>query len=407
MPLISALINLGIRLDSAAQKWSSRSGRLPLQWPAGTGGLIYRLPRDPQQRASIFSATQSILVNDGEMAVVLEDGKPMGALEPGRYVFEKARVIGMLDVIWIRTGQRSVKWGMGNVSAADGIPISANGVVYLRVTEPLSFNREIVQGALTLGEVDLQRTLMPRIASVIRSLIARSRAVQLQQERETFTESIRTQLGEIFPKLGLAMLDFEVVEVNFPPEFQEALAKGSINTQLGAAAVIAAQADFSVKQIEAQAEANRLLMEGMAQADVMARLQAMGIDPLKIEALKALNTMAANPAHGMIGTDLRAGMFASITNAALSPGQQALPPPQLPPTSQPPSLESEQPQQSDAAAPSEPPAPPSQSSDDELAGLQTQLDKLISRLANGDISEENYEKISLRLEARIAQLKGQ
>src|SRR3954468_23963888 len=129
MGLASWLIDLGIRVEETVQHVGVRVGAVPLQWPAGeTGSLIYRLPRDPNQRASLLSNVQSIVVNEGEVAVVLKDGVAQGALEPGRYRLERERVVGLLDAIWIKTGQRPVKWGLGNVTSSDGIQLGANGI---------------------------------------------------------------------------------------------------------------------------------------------------------------------------------------------------------------------------------------------------------------------------------------
>src|SRR4051812_17237974 len=103
MGLASILVEMGIKMEDGATALGLRSGAVPLQWPAGeTGSLIWRLPRDPHQRASIFAKEQTIIVNEGEIAVVIEDGRSHGQLEPGRYVFQKRRVVGSLDVVWIK-----------------------------------------------------------------------------------------------------------------------------------------------------------------------------------------------------------------------------------------------------------------------------------------------------------------
>ena len=50
------LVGLGFKTEALAQQVGVRRGAVPLQWPAGqTGSVIYRLPRDPHQRASLFA----------------------------------------------------------------------------------------------------------------------------------------------------------------------------------------------------------------------------------------------------------------------------------------------------------------------------------------------------------------
>ncbi len=399
MGLADWFLGLGIRAEHAAQGIATRAGAAPLQWPAGPrGSLIYRLPRDPHQRASIFSTHQAIVVNEGELAVVLQEGRAHGALEPGRYVFEKTQITGALDIVWIVTGQQTLKWGIGNVTSNDGIQLSANGVVYVRVGDARLFNSEVVQGAVTLAEVDLQRFLMPRLQGVLRTVLAKWAALDLQAQREVFVDAVKQALGDTVRAMGLQIVDLEVVEINFPPEFKAVIAQASMATHSGRAALVEAQTRAQMIQLEAAAQAQAQLFAGTAQVQVMAQLQAQGLDPLKMKALDALQVFAANPTQGgvMIGGDpARAALFGQLAAAAVAPGVPPMPAP-------PPML---------AQVPA-PPAPPSTpSSPDGGSGqtapdLERQLDALTERLAEGKISEETYNKLSARLEQKIQQLKG-
>jgi len=400
MGLADWILGLGIRAEQAAQGFGTRTGAVPLQWPAGPrGSLIYRLPRDPHQRASIFSTTQTIVVNEGELAVVLEDGRSQGALPPGRYVFQKARITGSLDIVWIATGQQTVKWGIGNVSSTDGIQLSANGVVYVRVEDAQRFNSEVVQGALGLAEIDLQRFLMPRIQGVLRALLAKWAALDLQAERDAFAAAVKQALGETVRAMGLAIVDFEVVEINFPPEFKAVIAQAAMATHSGRAALVEAQTKAQMIQIEAAAAAQAQLLAGTAQVQVMAQLQAQGIDPLKLKALDALQTFAANPPQGgmLLGGDpARAALFGQLAAAAVTPGVPVATAPALPAGAPPQALPV---QPAPAAAPAAEGAPTEQD-------LERQLDALTERLAEGKISEETYNKLSARLEAKLQQLRA-
>lgn len=397
MGLGSWLAGIGIRFEQGAQYMGTRRGTVPLQWPAGLGGsLIYRLPRDPTQRASIFSTVQTIVVNEGEAAVVIEDGKSLGALEPGRYVFEKARVVGSLDVIWLRMGQQAIKWGVGNVTSFDGIQLSGNGTLYARILEPNVFNAEVVQGAVTLSEVDLQRFVMPRLQGVLRTTFASFEALALQTQRDVFTDAIKNALGKTFESLGLAIVDVEVVEINFPPEFKAVLAQATMAQHGGKAQLIEAHTRAQVTQLEAAAAAQAQLMTGTAHVQVMAQLQAAGIDPLKLKALEALQTMAENPTQGaVLGGDAaaRVALFGQVAGAALAqpspiPGPVAALPPALTPAQ--PVVESS------VTTASETPE-----------GLERQIDALVERLAEGKISEDTYNKLVARLESKLQKLRGQ
>lgn len=378
------VLGLGISAEALVQQAGVRSGVVPLQWPTGLPpSLIYRLPRDPHQRASLFATQQTIVVNEGEVAVVLEDGKSNGVLEPGRYSFKKARVVGALDIVWVKTGQQTLKWGVGNVTSNDGIQVGANGMLYVRIGDGIVFNSQVVQGASALAEIDLQRLLMPRIQGVLRSTIARWGAIELQAQREVFSTAVKDALSDTFGKIGLGIEDLEVIEVSLPPEFKAAVSQATLSTHTGRAALIEAQTRAQVTSLESTAAAQAQLTAGLAQAQFMAQLQAQGIDPLKLKALEALNTMAEHPSGAVIGADPRSAVFGQLAAAAFTNNPMPLtqPPHQLAASNQ---------------------LPPS---GDSAEDLERQLDQLTERLANGQISEDTYKKLAARLEAKLSKLR--
>jgi regulator of protease activity HflC (stomatin/prohibitin superfamily) len=396
MGIGSWLLELGVRAEGLVQQLGVRQGSVPLSWPVGTrGSLIYRLPRDPHQRASIFADVQTIVVQDGEIAVVLEDGKAQGTLEPGRYTFQKARVTGSLDVIWLSAGQQTLKWGVGNVTSVDQVQVSANGVVYLRVIDAGRFVHEVVQGAVTLAELDLQRFLLPRLQGVLRTTLARFEAVALQSEREVFADTTKKALGTALEQMGLSIVDLEVVEIGLPAEFKAAIQQATMVGHTNRAHRLEAEQRIQLQLLEAQASAQAQLTAGLAQAQVMAQLQAQGIDPLKLRALDALQTFASTPAQGpLIGTDPRVAVFGQVAMAALQPGAPPAPPPIH-------ALPAQAPIPATVVQP-EPPAAPVETS----ADIERQIDALVERLAEGKISEDTYNKLVARLEGKLARIRG-
>jgi regulator of protease activity HflC (stomatin/prohibitin superfamily) len=401
MGIAEWLVNLGIRAESAVAQVGTMAGIVPLAWPAGPRqSLVFRLPRDPHQRASIFARQQMILVSEGEEAVVLEDGVSNGALPPGRYLFEKTRVTGALDIVWVSTGSQTMRWGVGNVLTTDGIQISANGVLYVRVDDSRRFNAQVLQGAMVLGEVDLQRFLLPRVQGVLRALIAKWPALELQAQRETFDDAVRASLGEVLGALGLGVVSFEVVEIALPPEFKRMVAQGALATHGGRAALIEASTRAQITQLEAAANAQAQLTSGMAQVQLMAQMQAQGLDPMKLKALEALNTFAANPAQGLVvgGDAARAQLFGAVAGAALAvPAMVALgtssvaaaPPPALP-----------------SASAASQPAANGEAPRETVESLEHQLDALTDKLANGTLSEDTFNMLAARIAAKVTRLRG-
>src|SRR6185295_6344725 len=128
--------------------------------------------------------------------------------------------------------------------------------------------------------------------AVLRTEIARAQALSLQVQRESFTTAIRERLTETLTAMGLGIVDFEVVEINFPPEFKAVIAQAAMAQHAGSADLIRAQIDAQVAQVRAAAEANAHLTTGVASLKLMSAMQEQGLDPLKLKALEALQTFA-------------------------------------------------------------------------------------------------------------------
>jgi regulator of protease activity HflC (stomatin/prohibitin superfamily) len=414
--VLGALSSIGISLEKDASRLATRTGYKPIGWPPGaqTGSLIYRLPTDPTERASLFAKEQRILVTEGEIAVVIKDGSLVGTMEPGTYRTEKQRVLGNVDVIWMKTGPRLIRWGVGNVMSRDGIQVGANGTVTVKIADGARFNAEVVQGALTLPDTELQRLLMPGVQGILRSMLGSTEALALMTERDAFIDSISKGLGQNLEGLGLALGAFEVAEFNLPAEFKDAVSSATLATARGKGEVVQAEVELQKRVLEAQGEAAAMLLAGDARAKVFAQLRAAGIDPMSVEAMDALKKYAETPSvGGIMGADTaKAGLIASITTAAIRANQAAheaaqeaaRTPAAAEPFTDTLGIEAH----TSAAGSLDVPPPPTDSGGEtngaSLASLTSQLDKLTERLAEGEISEALYMKLSERLEQRIAAL---
>ncbi len=404
--VLGALSRIGISLEKDVARLAKRAGFRPVGWPAGaaTGSLIYRLPSDPMERASLFAKEQWIRVSEGEVAVVVKDGNLIGAMEPGTYRTEKQRVLGDVDVIWIKTGPQIVRWGVGNVMSRDGIVVGATGTMTVRVNDGVKFNAEAVQGALTLPDAELQRRLMPGVQGVLRTVLGSTEALSLMSERDVFIEAVSQGLGGQLDEMGLGLSAFEVAEFNLPAEFKDAMSSAALATARSKGELVEAQTEMQRRVLEAQGDATAMLMTGEARVKIFQQLQAAGIDPMSVEAMDALKKYAESASEGVMlgGEAAKAGLIGSIAAAAL----QSSPP--APAAGAGADLGADLTRSlpvSGAAAdtPTPAPAPDALSAGgDSVESLTEQLDKLTERLANGEISEAIYVKLSERLEARIA-----
>jgi regulator of protease activity HflC (stomatin/prohibitin superfamily) len=321
-------------------------------------------------------------------------------------VFEKARVVGSLDIIWIKSGQQPVKWGVGNVISLDGITVSGRGILYARVADGVKFNTQVLQGSVTFSEVDLQRFLMPRLQSVMRTVVAVLPARALMVEREAFFNAIKNNLGDSFAEMGLQIVDIEVMDVNLPAEYKAAISQEAMVGAAQGARLLEAQIAAQERLIEAQATAQANLSLGAAEVQLLTTLQAQGIDPLKLKALEAMQTMAENPSHGGLGgaDAARVAIIGQVAGSALAtPAQPTIPQPAALPLPQAPSMIAQQPQ-APVAAPQQEGAVEVDAA--RIAALEEKLEKLEDRLLDGEISEEMYTKLAAKIEARLEKLRA-
>jgi regulator of protease activity HflC (stomatin/prohibitin superfamily) len=292
--------------------------------------------------------------------------------------------------------------------STDGIQVAANGTLSVAVADGAVFNSEVVQGALTLPETDLQRILLPGVQGILRSMLAKADAVQLLGERDVFVSAISTGLGEHLGTLGIGLRSFEVAEFTLPPEFREAMASGAIATARGRGEMVQARTEAEKRVLAAQADAAAMLLTGDARTKVFQQLQSAGIDPMSLEAIDVLKRYAENPSAGILGGDaVKAGLIGSITaaaidaNAAVHAASRAANFDSLRQIGNGPlvtPLYQNNAQVENAAANDAPAGP------DTRAGLEKQLDALTERLANGELSEALYTKLASRIEAKIATL---
>lgn len=390
MALGDWLLGLGIRAERIAEQSAVRSGAMPLQWPPGdSASFIYRLPRDPRMRAGLFASEQTVVVSEGQVAVVLDNGVSSGALPPGRYTFSKARVVGSLDIVWIKTSQQAIRWGVGNVSTLDGIEISANGELFVRVVDAVLFNAEMIQGAITLAERDVQRTLVPRISRALTSEIARSHAQHLQLQQDEFEDAVSSKLTDRLGKMGLAIVSFELANINFPAEFKAAWSGEKLASLDARKGMVEAEAYAQITQLKAGADAQAKLLEGMAEVQLLTALQGQGFDPMKIKAMEAMKLLAENPSQGGIGGDVaRTNLIGQLAVGALTAPNQ--------PIGQVPRQIESEPERIGARD------VPDNSY--RIQELEDKIEALGDRLSTGEITESAYDKLVARLERNLERL---
>src|SRR6266516_3582844 len=247
MGLLHAFVNWGIRIidntDTDVRRIGQRFGFTPLSWRQVVmanptkDGIAWRVPDPDVRTASSFANTQGVLVSENEMVMLLNNGK-----------FE--------------TGERGVLLSPGLYD-----------VSHLRV----------------------------------RDQIARRTVMEFQSARRELGDAAQELLQPIFNRWGLEFIGLTVENQNIPGQFRQAAAGRTIVTMEKEAQLEGAKADVTLAQLEAQRayftaqiEVARLRAIGQANVEIMQSQQSIGVDPLDIKRIEAIDALALNPGENAL-----------------------------------------------------------------------------------------------------------
>jgi regulator of protease activity HflC (stomatin/prohibitin superfamily) len=427
MSFIESLAQKGISfvegVGKGVQFVGARAGVVPVQWPHDKRpGLVWKIP-EPESvpaservtTASIFSKHQPIVVREYERAIVLQNGAVYAEMPAGIFDLTKIPIKGALEIIWVSLTQSQHRWGVGGVMSSDGITVGAFGSLYLQISDPTKFVMNLVTGQQMYTEDKIEAWVKNLISGVMRRELAIRDVRTLMMERDAFVESCKQKIDPLLSDWGLGFKHIELVEVNVPPEYRDIVQKVTLAGFGKQTSVINAQAEAEVLQIKAQAEANAKLMSGTADVQILALMQAHGLDPVKMEMIKVLMEYAKTPSAGsggMISGDLyKPQVFGMLSQVLMDPTI---------PADVKHAVRQTYPQQSAAIPMQLPTATPAASTDvpaetrsSETADtpltaekIQQTLDNLDMQLAEGKLSESTYNRLREKWETRLRQVSG-
>ncbi|MBN1815597.1 MAG: hypothetical protein JXA14_27435 [Anaerolineae bacterium] len=260
------------------------------------------------------------------------------------------------------------------------------------------------------------------VCAVMRTHIAASSVRELMHGHEEFVRACSHRLEETFGEWGIAFQNLVVNQYDIPQEYRDAVARVTMARYQRDTRLIDADAEAEAMLIHSRAEAEARLTVGSADVELMARMQAFGLDPIRLKAIEALSEyarLAAQSGSGgssggseMVnmmmfmqmqrlmsdpGVPGEAKQFLSAQFPAVANQVQQL---EAPADPQPPSEASVEPSQ---------PLPSSQAeavATDERTRIQRVLDNLDERLASGELSESTYERLYTKWENKLAELDG-
>src|SRR5712692_1951873 len=415
------LISWGVRVIDNVEKdvrlIGQRLGYIPLSWrqvvmmnPA-KDGILWRVP-DPQvPMTSSLAHTQALLVVENEQVMVLRNGVLQGGMErgvilsPGLYDISRVQMREQLEIIWTTTRELRLRWGVSDVLTSDGISIGASGYYSAVIEDPEELLRNVVGNTQVYKEEQLATFAKPDVTSVVRDLMARMTVKEFQLARQEFIHACREILQPIFEQWGMEFRRITIENQNIPEQYRQAAAGRTIVTMEKEAQIEGAKADITLAQLGAQAEAVRLRARNRVEIETMQAQLEMGLDPVELKKIGAIEILAANPAEGSL-VDNRP----QVVNQILA---QPSNPPIMPVTVMGQLVPAGSPQVTPSLPPGHPasgplasqPAPPAATGGAMTREkIQEMLDMLDERLISGEISEQKHSELYDRLQQKLKEL---
>jgi uncharacterized membrane protein YqiK len=111
-------------------------------------------------------------------------------------------IVGTMEIIWVDLGWHNISYGLRTLTK-DGIGIGANGVVYLKVSNPEKFVTDLVASHKQFDATDVEDFLSAQLSGVMRAEMASYDIRSLYIEREMFGRVARVKLDGSLGNLGL------------------------------------------------------------------------------------------------------------------------------------------------------------------------------------------------------------
>jgi membrane protease subunit (stomatin/prohibitin family) len=328
-----------------------------------TGGeMVHRIP---PRGSGDFRIGSQVIVRESQAAVFFRDGNALDVLDPGRHTITTANIPLLVDLVGKAFSGETpfkaevyfvslreftdLKWGTPTpITIKDPIlrmaRVQARGSYAMEITEPQLFVNKIVGTQGIYRTNDIQSFFRSMILTKLTDLIGEmgKSVIELAGMAEELTMSVRAKTDEEFAARGVTLTSVYVEHIGPTEETARAIDEAASMGAIG---------------------------------DMSAYLQ--------FQTARGIRDASQQPGSGGAGTgaQLGAGLGMGMTMAQMM--AQSMQQPQAAP-----------------AAPAAAAAPRT------AADVQATLDNLDMRLAAGEISEDIYNKLYAKWEARLKELGG-
>ncbi|HEY76013.1 MAG TPA: SPFH domain-containing protein [Thermoflexia bacterium] len=328
--------------------------------------------RFPERGSGDFRIGSQLIVRESQVAVFFRDGKALDVFGPGRHTITTANIPLLVDLIgkafsgetpfkaevyFVTTRELlDMKWGTPEpITIRDPVlrmaRLRAFGTYAMQITEPQLFVNKVVGTQRIYRTADVERFLRSIIITKLTDLLGEmGRSIlDIPAMMEELAAGVKAKAADDFAARGINLTNVYIESISPTEETAKAIDQAAAMGAIG-------DMDAYLKYKAA------IAMGDAAQQEGGAGLTGAGVG------------LGAGAAMGMT-------MAQMMAQAMQQPQQQQQP---------------QQPQQPTAA-----PATPQT-----VEEIQAMLDNLDMRLAAGEISEDIYNRLYAKWEARLKELKG-
>lgn len=348
-------------------KYDKTSGLKVVEWDHSLNpGVVWRFPDYTSGTPPIteqLGSVDAFNVKEYEKAVFIRQGKVVAVVPSGTWLIkDSAKQVGT-EIVWVDQRPYKTRWGVSEILTLDDVSIGSHGVIYVKVGDPSLFLINLVTANRYFTPQSIESFIKEHINSIIKSVMATFPFSTLMREREVISAAVRANCKEMFSKLGLEMMSLDVMGYRVPEEYMKALQRTPLVEAEMRAERLKATGEADIRLIEAEAVARETELYKRAElepeAEFYMKLAEKGLDVAELERERARIKAIEKARVDQISVKYEEG-----TRTAES------------------------------------------SAEAEIKSTERALAKLSQRFANGEISEEAYNKARSSLEKYLNDLKA-
>ena len=288
------LANKPVAHNPAPRPQAPRPQIEEMYWRRRPGEIAARVEKSDM----LESASGTLVVEEGTLAVLLRDGKIVDEQGPGIYPLQSGGNRGWwgpqtkMTAILIDSGEISLEFALNELWTIDPLRLNATCLLALRIGHPQPFIVNVLKTQPTYTVVDLRQHIFPELREAAQSYVGSHSLEQLEAERsnrrDDFAVDVQERLRPLFAQSGIVFERVQMFDLRHPHidrvrGKEEELFLGPVelelDSRLNAQFFEREQAEQRKRELERQAasqtaeSASKIALQVAQTADEVARIE--------------------------------------------------------------------------------------------------------------------------------------